>query len=67
MIQLLHFLHKSRNIDYFRDKYLGGVTGFTKKQFFKINGYSNSFYGWLVLCVVYTSFNKSTWLKYKSD
>jgi hypothetical protein len=33
-------------IDYFRNRYLGGVTAYTKDQYLKINGYSNSFFGW---------------------
>lgn len=33
-------------MDYFKKRYMGGVTGFTLQQFEKINGYSNSFYGW---------------------
>jgi hypothetical protein len=32
--------------NYFKNEYMGGVTAYTKEQYYKMNGYSNLFYGW---------------------
>jgi hypothetical protein len=32
--------------NYFKNEYMGGVTAYTKEQYYEMNGYSNLFYGW---------------------
>ena len=43
LILLIHIYYFFR-LPYFR--IFGGVSGFTKEQFTKANGFSNQFFGW---------------------
>ena len=39
-------IYNYSKINYFKNEYTGGVTAYTKEQYFQMNGYSNLFFGW---------------------